>query len=622
MTVGTHSVVVYADRNAAQWGTPIVSNPYFTVNATGWGPQPFGTAPVWVGGTLNMPTGGAIHRDGNPTYATPRKAGNARYRVRATFTVNSVTNPRTNPPNCQVFLHLYVGRTHADASQGNFWRPNDAADVMWTALNAGLGTHTLELEVTVPASFHPEYQFLGVAIQFTDYDGSPNTSTDTIEVQYRSEGGQADISCLLDEVTIVQGRPGPAGQPEAAAATLDLTTGPGAPLPALVDTGAVILVTTSLALADGSSVESVRFIGRITDVALGWEANGPDTPDTGVGQVVAVGLLADLARRVVGSTPFPQELDAARVARVLDLAGLPPAPTAIDPGTVQVLPRDIDSRAALEVIQDVATSANGILWETRGGELRYADSEHRRNVRTFGVVLDACDVDVTPTWTRTLEGLVNQVSIGYGDTPDEGEQPRYLAEAPASVTTWGRYNYSLGSELAALADATALGQLLLARNSSPVWNLSGVPVNADDLDPDVYRSLLALEMHSLVNLTGMPAIGTTPTSAAVWLEGWTERLAWGVHTFELALSGYCRTAPPPRWDDLNPGATWDTMAAAVTWDSAACLGPTSDFGRWDDVPATLRWDDLAPAVTWNSWTVTPTTAAAPAPDERTLSWVE
>jgi hypothetical protein len=406
---------------------------------------------------------------------------------------------------------------------------------------------------------------------------------------------------------------------------MDFTTGPGAPLPALVDTGAVIVVTTSLALSDGSSVQSVRFIGRITDIALGWEANGEDTPDSGVGQVVAVGLLADLARRVVGAAPFPQELDAARVTRILNAAGLSPPPNTIDPGTVQILPRDIDSAAALEVIHSTADSANGILWETRGGEIRYADAEHRRNIRTYGVVLDACDVDVTPTWSRTLEGLVNQVSIGYGIAPEGSEQPRYVAEAPASVTTWGRYNYSLGSELAALVDATALGQLLLARNSSPVWNLSAVPVNADHLAVEAYRSLLALEMHSLVNLTGMPAIGTVPTSSAVWLEGWTERLAWGVHTFDLALSGYCRTAPPPHWDDINPGATWNTMAASVTWDSAACLGPTSDYGRWDDVSATTRWDDLAPTVTWDSWTVSPAATAETARlaiDERTPSWAE
>ena len=40
------------------------------------------------------------------------------------------------------------------------------------------------------------------------------------------------------------------------------------------------------------------------------------TPNAGVAQVVAVSVLADYSRRVIGDTPFPQELDGARVARM------------------------------------------------------------------------------------------------------------------------------------------------------------------------------------------------------------------------------------------------------------------------------------------------------------------
>ena len=40
-------------------------------------------------------------------------------------------------------------------------------------------------------------------------------------------------------------------------------------------------------------------------------------------------------------------------------------------------------------------------------------------------------------------------------------------------------------------------------------------------------------------------------------------LAYGVHEIELSVSGYCRTAPPPTWDTLNPGWTWDTLDPAL-----------------------------------------------------------
>jgi hypothetical protein len=305
-----------------------------------------------------------------------------------------------------------------------------------------------------------------------------------------------------------------------------------------------------------------RFHGRITDVALGWDDAGEDTPDRPVGQVLATGILADLGRRVVGAEPFPQELDGARVQRVLAAAGIPIDPLTQDPGTVQVLARDIDSQPALDVAQEAATSAMGVLWTTRAGKVCYADAEHRRNQQPQ-LVLDACDVLVTPTWKRTTQGLINDVSLGYGPPPEEGEQPRWLGVRDDSKARYGTYGYSLTTVLAALADAQALGQLLLTRNSSPVWVMAALPVDVANLDGDRTMTLLGMDLHGLVNLTGLPAVGSAPTTAMLWLEGITETLAYGVHDLELAVSGYCRTVPPPRWDDMPPSVTWDATPTAV-----------------------------------------------------------
>lgn len=82
------------------------------------------------------------------------------------------------------------------------------------------------------------------------------------------------------------------------------------------------------------------------------------------------------------------------------------------------------------------------------------------------------------------------------------------------------------------------------------------------------------------------------------MEGWSERLGFGVHELELTVSDFCRTAPPPRWDDVPPETTWDTVTGL--WDSWACTGqPTPDLGRWNDVPASTRWDMVPPEVDWD-----------------------
>jgi hypothetical protein len=272
-----------------------------------------------------------------------------------------------------------------------------------------------------------------------------------------------------------------------------------------------------------------------------------------------------------------------------------------DPGTVQILARDIDSQPALDVAAGTAASAGGMVWATRTGEVRYADANHRRGVDP-SMRLDACDVLVSPTWARSTSGLVNSVSIGYGPTPEEGEQPRYTAERPDSIAAYGRYELTTTTELANAADATAMGNLLLTRNRAPVWIMSTLPIDTLDLSEADTATLLSLDVHSLVELTGLPAAGSVPTTAVLWVEGWTEHLAAGVHDIELVVSGYCRTVPPPSWDNLPAALTWDTAPPGLTWDEATCMGPQPSAGRWDDTPASLRWDQVPAATTWDNWT--------------------
>jgi hypothetical protein len=407
-------------------------------------------------------------------------------------------------------------------------------------------------------------------------------------------GVGVDVSCWVDRLTIRHGRENTSDQPAAAAVTmdLDLATVLG-PFPA-VEIGDRVTVTTT---PPGGS-PSTRFAGRVTDLEYSWTDAGTETPDFGTGQLIAVGYLADYGRRNVGEVAYPQELDGARVARVATAAGLPLDPAFSDPGRVQILAREIDPRNALEVMQDTAISAVGMVWYTRAGQVRYADSDHRRGVPVT-LELDACDILITPAWKRDLGGLVNQVSIGYGPSGAEGTYTNVAAE---SIAVRDTYAYVAGTLLATLADASAFGNMLLARNSSPTWIMSALPVDIIGLDPARYQQLLDLEVGSLIRLTGLPVLGAAPTSAVLWVEGWTEALAYGTHDLELTVSGYCRTTPLPQWDQVPIEWTWDTVdPPTMTWDQASCISPLPSYGRWSDVPASLRWDQVPPATTWDTW---------------------
>jgi hypothetical protein len=176
------------------------------------------------------------------------------------------------------------------------------------------------------------------------------------------------------------------------------------------------------------------------------------------------------------------------------------------------------------------------------------------------------------------------------------------------VARFGRYELSTETELALLADATAMGQLLLTRNASPVWVMSELPVDVKGLDAARTDALLALDVHSLVALTGLPSAGAAPTTTQLWLEGWSETLAWGSHEITLAVTGYCRTVPAPRWNDVDPAWVWGDQTLVGTDTNLAPNpgGESGSAGMATNGSATwsLAMDAVAPISGTQSWVMT------------------
>lgn len=403
----------------------------------------------------------------------------------------------------------------------------------------------------------------------------------------------AEITCEVETATIRHGRDDPSSDPDADAATLGIF----GLVPPEVDIGTPITVQATTA-----GVTSVRFVGKVTDVGIGW-----DSPDRPIGQIIAVGALADMGRRVVGDAPFPQETDGARANRAIALAGVPTDAARTDLGTLQVLPRDVDAQPALQVAQDAADDGGGMLWMAKDGAVLYADADHRRAAQVK-LALDPCAMPLTVTWVKNLEGLVNDVRVRYGTAPEGGDQPEYHATDPVSIAARGTFASSITTRLADAAAATSRAGQMLARQAQPAWVLSGIAIyleligklGADVLDDaTATNAVLALEMHDLVSVTGMPA-GSPYTSATLWVEGWTETITWSSWRISYAVSAYCRTSAEPRWDDVPAATTWDTIAD-ITWDQATCLPPAPPSGTWNDIPSTLRWDQIPAGTTWDTW---------------------
>lgn len=404
---------------------------------------------------------------------------------------------------------------------------------------------------------------------------------------------------LLDQlgtVSIRHGRTKPDAQPDASSVSL---VSRDALLPEVGQTLTVELGASAVAAFGTAAAAKPRFVGRVTTAQVIPEPG--DQAHRRRVNVTATGRLSTLGRQYVGDAPWPQELDGARVARLLALAtGVTVGP--VDSGTVAILPRDVDRQPLLKLAQDVATDADGVLLQLRDGSVAYHDADHRQVV-PVSVELLPSEVLWPVVWQQDLDGMVNDLTVGYGAAEPQAE---YREVDDQAVAAYGLYAAKVSTQLADAATAEAYALLTVARRGRPWWDLSTMALDlvrglgtTAELHPHAAK-LLALELGDLVQITSWPSSGPQQLGR-LWVEGWTETITPTSWAMSFAVTPYGRTGPAARWLDVKPADTWAAFPAALTWAQLAAWDPgitTTTF--WSGAPSATTWA-TAPAVTWAAW---------------------
>ncbi len=399
----------------------------------------------------------------------------------------------------------------------------------------------------------------------------------------------------LGTVTIRHGRSKPDGQPDASSVSL---VSRSALLPQVGQTLTVELGPDAIAAFGTAASAKARFTGRVTTAQLVPEP-GSKTSRRRV-NITATGTLAPLGRQYVGDVPWPQETDGARVARLLALATGVTVGT-VDSGTVQVLPRDVDRQPLLKLAQEIATDADGVLHQLRDGTLVYHDADHRALALPVLELLPS-EVLWPVVWQQDLDGMVNDLTVGYGASEPQAE---VRETDPAAIAAHGLYAARVSTQLADLAAADAYALLTIARRGRPWWDLSSVSMDlvrglgtTAELHPHAAK-LLGLELGDLVQITSWPTSGPQQLGR-LWVEGWTETITATSWRLVLSVTPYGRTGPAARGVDVNPATTYATFGT-LTWAQLASWDPgVVTTGKWMGTPAATTWA-TAPAVTWAAW---------------------
>ncbi|WP_063735627.1 carbohydrate binding domain-containing protein [Streptomyces sp. RTd22] len=187
-------------------------------------------------------------------------------------------------------------------------------------------------------------------------------------------------------------------------------------------------------------------------------------------------------------------------------------------------------RTPLDHLQEVAATESGKLLAARGGN---------------GLVFQSRDVRYNPTASLSLD----YADLETGDVALSDDDQKMLntviASRPGGATqrvvdqaardTYGPYEQQVDLLKSSDLKVVDAANWLVSRYADPSPEIRQVPVQAYTLPMATYRALLAADVSTVLDLTGLPDQAPTPT-ATVTVEGYTELIQNKQHRLDLRTS--------------------------------------------------------------------------------------
>jgi hypothetical protein len=392
--------------------------------------------------------------------------------------------------------------------------------------------------------------------------------------------GTVQTSTTLENATITYGRNDFFEATQPSYCNLDLLNLDGtSPVVELLDTIVIEVTDTS-----GTYVK--LFTGEVSGVynrfAGAGAAGKPNTL-----QIQAVGALGLLVKRYAGSVAYPEELDGARITRILEETlyiawedisntftwndfttetwanyGVQGIDT-IDPGRYEVLARPAEIEQAYNLTDTTQQSALGYLYDTPEFLIGYADAERRSaNYTTNLIELDANLVNADIQTRLQTADIVNSVVIQYDDPVLE-----VAAQNDTSINNYGLLEEVRSTILAETADATEQATNFVNYRGTPKISLEEVTVNLahSDMTNTVRDNLLGVSMDTLLYLDNIP-VGLIPEGYNEgFVEGWTWTLGRKNLELTMSVSNAIYSTLDVQWEDYNSAIQWQNLDNSTRW---------------------------------------------------------
>ena len=328
---------------------------------------------------------------------------------------------------------------------------------------------------------------------------------------------------------------------------------------------------------------SARFTGNVTDLNITHLSSNPPTAVT---TIIGMGNLAKLGQRVTGVGGYPHESAFDRADTILTDGGV----SFINGGSTaleihEISPANENPQSCYDALSQLASWSGATFFDTPEGQIAFEDYGNRGITAFQGtwvalqqawntynqtwnsfatdqsaLTLPGTGVVWTPTWSKTLNALVNDITVKYGGDGEDIEQ----SDDAGSIALYGRRGYVLDTRLRQLADAQTRAANILAAQALPYWNLGQISIRVDLLTVGLRDEVLAIVNGRLVNIPDLPDPAPYDSFTGI-VEGWAETYTPGTHVMTLSVSDPRYSYETVTWGDVDPALTWAQVNASVIW---------------------------------------------------------
>jgi hypothetical protein len=347
-----------------------------------------------------------------------------------------------------------------------------------------------------------------------------------------------------------------------------------------------------LELKNGSGTYVTVFGGEVSDFNIGVRSP-EETGYITTGTILGIGSLAKLTKAVY-NTALAEGLDGAQIATILgaalNLTWAEVTPTVtwdtypatetwldaesyigtIDSGFYTMINLAASATAKSQTLVDqIATSALGQIYEEKDGDVSYDDADHRSNYLAANGFTNLDASYATPRSitsqtqiARIRNSLIYKYAAGYAST--------YSTSDSDSIASYGLFEFSTDSNIKNLADITDIASRELKLRKNPRGSLGAITFRLDnpDMPTAMLDSLIGVFFGQPVLINNLPSnlLGGT-------FDGFVENVALNATPTYVDLTLYVSATDfslsTTQWETVLPASlVWNDVNAILTWTNA------------------------------------------------------